>query len=222
MHAKQTLCIPRFCTSIVAQDKNGHVYHGRNLDYPHPVLTNLTVNVIFLKNGEVQYVFQTFKNLIAGNWTSSIYTWKHSYEFFLCRIPYQSRTLAGAQWKFLRGDLMSRRQHDFFLLKPPFRWRTAGLLLLAMLDCGRDRVPTSLLSLATSEVRLQFLSAVIFVQKGCNSQILMFCFVSMSFLWSSGSEHLWNWWKNVVSAFLFHRSPVSWLVREVSMSRHLV
>ncbi|MEQ2173552.1 hypothetical protein GOODEAATRI_033228, partial [Goodea atripinnis] len=29
-----------------------------------------------------------------------------------------------------------------------------------------------------------------------------------------GTEHWWNWWKNVVSAFLFHRSPVSWLVRE--------
>lgn len=59
---KNTLCIPRFCTSIVAQDKNGHVYHGRNLDYPHPVLRNLTVNVVFLKNGQVQYVFIAFKH----------------------------------------------------------------------------------------------------------------------------------------------------------------
>lgn len=62
---KQTLCIPRFCTSIVAQDKNGHVYHGRNLDYPHPVLRNLTVNIIFLKNGEVQYVFKASENETA-------------------------------------------------------------------------------------------------------------------------------------------------------------
>lgn len=58
---KQTLFVPRFCTSIVAQDKNGHVYHGRNLDYPHDVLRNMTVNVVFLKNGEVQYVFTAFK-----------------------------------------------------------------------------------------------------------------------------------------------------------------
>lgn len=62
MHENKRVCIPRFCTSIVAQDTNGHVYHGRNLDYPHPVLRNLTVNIVFLKNGEVQYVFIAFKN----------------------------------------------------------------------------------------------------------------------------------------------------------------
>lgn len=38
------------------------MYHGRNLDYPHPVLRNLTVNIIFLKKGKVQYVFRAFKN----------------------------------------------------------------------------------------------------------------------------------------------------------------
>lgn len=59
---KQTLCVPRFCTSIVAQDKNGTVYHGRNLDYPHEVLRNLTVDINFIKNGEVQYVFKAFEN----------------------------------------------------------------------------------------------------------------------------------------------------------------
>lgn len=59
---QKTLCIPRFCTSIVAQDTNGHVYHGRNLDYPFPILRNLTVNLVFLKNGEVQYVFIAFKH----------------------------------------------------------------------------------------------------------------------------------------------------------------
>lgn len=45
----------RFCTSIIAQDRNGSVYHGRNLDYPHPVLRNLTFNVIFHKKGQVKY-----------------------------------------------------------------------------------------------------------------------------------------------------------------------
>ncbi|XP_006784890.1 N-acylethanolamine-hydrolyzing acid amidase-like [Neolamprologus brichardi] len=29
-----------------------------------------------------------------------------------------------------------------------------------------------------------------------------------------GTEHWYNWWKNIVSAFLYKRSPVSWLVRE--------
>lgn len=43
----------RFCTSIVSQDKDGNVFHGRNLDYPHPILRNLTVNLVFLRNGKV-------------------------------------------------------------------------------------------------------------------------------------------------------------------------
>uniref|UniRef100_A0A4W6EL77 N-acylethanolamine-hydrolyzing acid amidase n=1 Tax=Lates calcarifer TaxID=8187 RepID=A0A4W6EL77_LATCA len=60
--------ITAFCTSIVAQDKNGHVYHGRNLDYPHPVLRNLTVNIIFLKNGEVAYRGTSFAGYV-GLWT---------------------------------------------------------------------------------------------------------------------------------------------------------
>ena len=45
---------PRFCTSIVAQDSRGHIYHGRNLDYAFGrILRNLTVDVQFLKNGKV-------------------------------------------------------------------------------------------------------------------------------------------------------------------------
>lgn len=44
----------RFCTSIVAQDSAGHIYHGRNLDYPFgDFLRKLTVDVQFLKNGQV-------------------------------------------------------------------------------------------------------------------------------------------------------------------------
>lgn len=47
----------RFCTSIVAQDSRGHIYHGRNLDYPFGnVLRKLTVDVQFLKNGQVQSI----------------------------------------------------------------------------------------------------------------------------------------------------------------------
>ncbi|XP_008277445.1 N-acylethanolamine-hydrolyzing acid amidase [Stegastes partitus] len=103
--------ITAFCTSIIAQDKNGLLYHGRNLDYPHSVLTNLTVNVVFLKNGKVAYTGTTFAGYV-GLWTG--------------QSPYKF-TISGDQ---------------------------------------RD------------------------------------------------SEHWWNWWKNFVSAFMFHRSPVSWLFRE--------
>lgn len=50
-----------------------------------------------------------------------------------------------------------------------------GLHLLAMLACGQDRVLTSSLSLATSEVRTHFFSAAMFAQKCCDF-IVSFCF----------------------------------------------
>lgn len=37
------------------------MYHGRNLDYPFPVLRNMTLNAVFLKDGKVQCVFMSFK-----------------------------------------------------------------------------------------------------------------------------------------------------------------
>lgn len=103
--------ISAFCTSIVAQDTSGHVYHGRNLDYPHEVLRNLTINVIFLKNGEVSYRSTSFAGYV-GVWTG----------------------------------------------QSPNKFTVSG-----------DQ---------------------------------------------RGKEHWWEWWKNIVSAFLLKRSPVSWLVRE--------
>uniref|UniRef100_A0A3Q2DRN0 Acid ceramidase N-terminal domain-containing protein n=1 Tax=Cyprinodon variegatus TaxID=28743 RepID=A0A3Q2DRN0_CYPVA len=42
-----------YCTSIVAQDRRGYIYHGRNFDYSYPVLRDLTMNVVFFKNGKV-------------------------------------------------------------------------------------------------------------------------------------------------------------------------
>uniref|UniRef100_A0A1A7XEB1 N-acylethanolamine-hydrolyzing acid amidase n=1 Tax=Iconisemion striatum TaxID=60296 RepID=A0A1A7XEB1_9TELE len=103
--------ITAFCTSILAQDTHGNVYHGRNLDYPHPVLRNLTINVVFLKNGKVAYRGTSFAGYV-GLWTG--------------QSPYKF-TVSGDQ---------------------------------------------------------------------------------------RGTEHWWNWWKNFMSAFLFHRSPVSWVLRE--------
>ncbi|XP_023127703.1 N-acylethanolamine-hydrolyzing acid amidase [Amphiprion ocellaris] len=103
--------VSAFCTSIIAQDKDGVLYHGRNLDYPHSVLKNLTVNVVFLKNGEVAYTGTTFAGYV-GLWTG--------------QSPHKF-TISGDQ---------------------------------------------------------------------------------------RGTEHWWNWWKNFMSAFLYRRSPVSWLFRE--------
>ncbi|XP_054845797.1 N-acylethanolamine-hydrolyzing acid amidase [Eublepharis macularius] len=58
-----------YCTSIVAQDNNGNIYHGRNLDYPFgDVLRKVTIDVDFLKNGKVLYQGTTFFGYI-GLWT---------------------------------------------------------------------------------------------------------------------------------------------------------
>ncbi|XP_023600577.1 N-acylethanolamine-hydrolyzing acid amidase [Myotis lucifugus] len=58
-----------FCTSIVAQDSKGHIYHGRNLDYPFgDFLRKMTVDVQFLKNGQVAFTGTTFIGYV-GLWT---------------------------------------------------------------------------------------------------------------------------------------------------------
>lgn len=45
-----------FCTSIVAEDVNGTIIHGRNLDYDYTdVLKNMTIIVHFTKNGQTVY-----------------------------------------------------------------------------------------------------------------------------------------------------------------------
>ncbi|XP_027400577.1 N-acylethanolamine-hydrolyzing acid amidase [Bos indicus x Bos taurus] len=58
-----------FCTSIVAQDSKGHIYHGRNLDYVFgSFLRNLTLDVQFIKNGQIAYTGTTFVGYV-GLWT---------------------------------------------------------------------------------------------------------------------------------------------------------
>ena len=42
------------CTSIVAQDSNGRIWHGRNLDYRFTdILRNITLVAHFQRNGKV-------------------------------------------------------------------------------------------------------------------------------------------------------------------------
>lgn len=60
--------VSAFCTSIVAQNSNGNIYHGRNLDYPHDVLKNLTIDILFIKNGQVAYRGTSFAGYV-GLWT---------------------------------------------------------------------------------------------------------------------------------------------------------
>uniref|UniRef100_A0A1I7U8V1 Ceramidase n=1 Tax=Caenorhabditis tropicalis TaxID=1561998 RepID=A0A1I7U8V1_9PELO len=49
------------CTSIVAQNSKGEIFHGRNLDYDMTgLLKNITVFVDFVRNGSVVYSGVTF------------------------------------------------------------------------------------------------------------------------------------------------------------------
>ncbi|XP_022455027.1 N-acylethanolamine-hydrolyzing acid amidase isoform X1 [Delphinapterus leucas] len=58
-----------FCTSIVAQDSKGNIYHGRNLDYSFGnFLRKLTVDVQFIKNGQIAFTGTTFIGYV-GLWT---------------------------------------------------------------------------------------------------------------------------------------------------------
>lgn len=48
------LNIFRFCTSIVTQQQNGQIIHGRNFDYDEPeYLKKLTFKAQFVRNGTV-------------------------------------------------------------------------------------------------------------------------------------------------------------------------
>ncbi|XP_069482398.1 N-acylethanolamine-hydrolyzing acid amidase isoform X2 [Ambystoma mexicanum] len=61
--------VTAYCTSIIAQDCKGHIYHGRNLDYPFGnALRNLTIDVNFVKDGKIAYTGTTFVGYV-GLWT---------------------------------------------------------------------------------------------------------------------------------------------------------
>ena len=48
------------CTSIVAEDSTGEIYHGRNLDYVLSTLRDITVTIEFQSNGNTLYTGTTF------------------------------------------------------------------------------------------------------------------------------------------------------------------
>uniref|UniRef100_A0A803Y8Z7 N-acylethanolamine acid amidase n=1 Tax=Meleagris gallopavo TaxID=9103 RepID=A0A803Y8Z7_MELGA len=58
-----------FCTSIIAQDDKGNIYHGRNLDYDFvDILSKITIDVQFIKSGQIAYRGTTFLGYV-GLWT---------------------------------------------------------------------------------------------------------------------------------------------------------
>ena len=55
-----------YCTSIVAQDEQGNIFHARNLDYGNTVVfRNMSVRVDFLRNGKIAYSGITFAGYIG-------------------------------------------------------------------------------------------------------------------------------------------------------------
>lgn len=122
---------PRFCSSIVAQDTKGNIFHGRNLDYPHDVLKNLTIDILFIKNGQV------------GDDHTSCSVWFPLHCKHVLRV-----TL----------DVQSSERSYYCVNFPPVfsRWPTEELLLLVMLDYGLGKVQISSLCQEMKEVSALF------------------------------------------------------------------
>lgn len=83
------------CTSIVAGNANGTIYHGRNLDFDIPGLQNITAMVNFVKDGQVAYrgtTFVGYVGLLTGvrpgafsvsvdeRWTKTGNIWTNAFE----------------------------------------------------------------------------------------------------------------------------------------------
>ncbi|MEE6460413.1 hypothetical protein FKM82_000959, partial [Ascaphus truei] len=58
-----------YCVGIIAQDENGNIYHGRNMDYHYrETLREITVDLNFVKDGQIAYTGTTFLGYV-GLWT---------------------------------------------------------------------------------------------------------------------------------------------------------
>ena len=56
------------CTGIVAQNSEGRIIHGRNLDYTiKTAMTNITVVVDFTSNGTIDYTAVTYVGMPGFN-----------------------------------------------------------------------------------------------------------------------------------------------------------
>ncbi|XP_019735061.1 N-acylethanolamine-hydrolyzing acid amidase [Hippocampus comes] len=96
-----------FCTSIVAQDKHGNVYHGRNLDYRYPALRKVTLNVNFWKNGKIAYTGTTFAGYV-GLWTG--------------QSPYKFTVSGDQRGKHHWWDLWKTIVSAFLMKRTPVSW----------------------------------------------------------------------------------------------------
>ncbi|XP_063775975.1 N-acylethanolamine-hydrolyzing acid amidase isoform X2 [Pseudophryne corroboree] len=94
-----------FCTSIIAQDEEGNIYHGRNLDYPFvDLLKNLTVDLDFIRDGKIVYTGTTFLGYV-GLWTG--------------QSPYKFTVSGDARE---RGEWWKNAISAFFKRSSPVSW----------------------------------------------------------------------------------------------------
>uniref|UniRef100_UPI00398EC507 N-acylethanolamine-hydrolyzing acid amidase-like isoform X2 n=1 Tax=Pristiophorus japonicus TaxID=55135 RepID=UPI00398EC507 len=106
--------ISGFCTSIVAQDSRGNIYHGRNLDYEFSdILRSFTVDLQFVKNGQVVYRGTTFIGFV-GLWTG-----QSPNKFTISG----NARVRGEWWKTMIAALLKRN--------PPPSWLIRDTLLQA-------------------------------------------------------------------------------------------
>lgn len=79
-HSNVTDFEPKVCTSIIAQDTDTHLFHGRNMDWNLPTdMRNLTVHVQFQRNNRTVYESATyvgfvgvFTGMVAGRYSVSV------------------------------------------------------------------------------------------------------------------------------------------------------
>ncbi|XP_067846414.1 N-acylethanolamine-hydrolyzing acid amidase-like isoform X3 [Heptranchias perlo] len=106
--------ISDFCTSIVAQDSRGNIYHVRNLDFEFSdILRSLTVDLQFVKNGQIIYTGTTFIGFV-GLWTG-----QSPNKFTISG----NARVKGEWWKTLIAALLKR--------SPPPSWLIRDTLLEA-------------------------------------------------------------------------------------------
>ncbi|KAM9330517.1 N-acylethanolamine-hydrolyzing acid amidase-like [Gastrophryne carolinensis] len=64
------------CTSIIAEDNEGYIHHGRNMDMMYPnVLRKITLDVNFIRNGQIVYTGSTFVGFVG------LYTGQRPHKF---------------------------------------------------------------------------------------------------------------------------------------------
>ena len=96
-----------FCTSIVARDTSGNMYHARNLDYGFVgLLHNITIEVDFQRSGTTVYTGTTFAGFVG------LMTGQRPHVF---TVSLDQRN-QGAWWENLLEAVLDRHSHFAALL----------------------------------------------------------------------------------------------------------